>query len=345
VSARPVDVVEVCRHGRPSVLRLRRVEGRDPGPGEVRIAVRAAGVNFADVLARMGLYGPAPPPPFVPGFEVSGVVAAVGQGVDDLGPGDQVMAATRFGGYASALTLERERVLALPSGWSFAEGAGFLATYATAWHALVTLGRVGPGSRVLVHAGAGGLGTASIQLARHLGARVVATASGDKAAFCERQGAHRGIDYRRADWPAEARRASDGSGFDVVLDSVLGPTLKPSLRLLRPSGHLVLVGAASFTPRARRNWLVLGWKWLRRPLLDPLRLIPSNRTVSGFNLLLLWQERDYMARLGAALVDLAATGAVRPVLDRSFPLAEAGAAHEHLQRRLSRGKVVLTVPA
>lgn len=335
-------VVEITRYGPPDVLRVREVAAAEPGPSEVAIAVHAAGVNFADVMGRLGLYDPAPPPPYVPGFEVAGTIAALGPGVEGWSVGDRVIGGTRFGGYATRIVTHVERVMPLPDGWSFVAGAGLLATYATAHHALVTLGRVSPGARVLIHAGAGGLGTACIQLAVHLGARVVATAGGaDKAAFCETHGAHAGIDYKRRDWPQRARDAADDRGFDVIVDSVIGPTFKHSYDLLKPMGHLVLCGAASFTPRRRRNYLVLAAKWLALPRINLIDLIPSNRTVSGFNLLLLWDEPGYMTSLGEALTELALSGAFKPVIDREWPLSAAHEAHAYMQARRTRGKLVL----
>ena len=304
--------------------------------------MRAAGVNFADILGRTGLYAPAPPPPYVPGFEVAGVVLECGAEVVALSPGSAVIAGSRFGGYASELVAQAARVLPLPAGWRFAEGAGFFATYATAWHALVTLGRVGSGARVLVLAGAGGLGIAAIQLAHHLGARVVACAGGpDKARFCEQQGADAGVDYLVPNWPEAALAAAHAPGFDLILDSVMGRDFWAWRQLLRLRGHLVLCGAASFTPRRARNWLVLGWKWLRRPRLDLLDFVSSCRTISGFNLLLLLEEAEYVAELGRALGALAASSALRPVIDRSFRFSQAAEAHAYVQGRRTRGKVVL----
>jgi len=336
--------VEILRYGPPDVLRVREFWPSPPGPSEVAVDTRAIGVNFADVIGRLGLYGPAPPAPYVPGFEVAGTVVAVGEGVTAVAVGDAVIAGARFGGYATHVVTPERLVMALPSGWSFEEGAGYFATYGTAYHALVTLGRLAKASVVLIHAAAGGLGTAATQLARHIGARVIGTAGGaGKARFCQEQGADRGIDYTRSDWPRRAREASGGGGFDLVLDSVLGPTFRHSLELLAPMGHLILCGAASFTPRRRRNRLVLLWKWLRLPRIDPLSFIPTNRTVSGFNLLLLLEREAVMRALASALAGLATSGAVRPVIDRVLPLEQAAEAHRHLQQRKSRGKVVLTI--
>lgn len=336
----------ITRYGGPEVLQPVVKPLRAPGPGEVRIRARACGLNFADVFCRLGLYEAAPPPPFACGFEAAGEVDAVGEGVTKVQVGDRVVGCTRFGGYASAIWSPERLVLKIPEGVSFEQAAGFPAVYATAHHALVRLGHVEAGQTVLIHAAAGGVGMAAIQLAQNRGARVLATCGGPrKVELVKSWGVENVLDYLKHDFEPWVRVCTGGRGVDLVLDSVGGESFKKGYRLLAPMGHLVMFGMAGFTPTGpRANYLALALEWLRQPRFSPLQMLPDNKTVSGFNLVYMF-EHDEMTR--KMLPDLAAewfSGRLHVHVDRTFPLAEAGAAQEYLRRRTSVGKVILTVP-
>lgn len=340
-----LKAMAIARHGGPEVLTPVPAPDRPPGPGEVRIRARAAGLNFADVFARMGLYEAAPPPPFVPGFEAAGTVDAVGEGVTTLSAGDRVVGCTRFGGYSQLIHAQERFALKIPDGVSFEEAAGFPAVYATAHHALFRLGRLEPEMTVLIHAAAGGVGMAAIQLARERGARVLATCGGArKVAVVRSWGVGDALDYSAHDFEPWVRERTGGRGVDLVLDSVGGESFKKSYRLLAPIGHLVMFGMAGFCPTSPRpSWWRLALEWLRQPRFSPLAMLPENRTVSGFNLVYMFEEDSITRRM---LPDLTArwhAGTLPVHVDRTFPLEDAGAAQEYLRRRESVGKVVLTM--
>ena len=293
--------------GGPEQLQLEEVPDPEPREGEVVVRVRAAGINFADVLVRQGRYPQPPELPTVPGSEVAGEV-----------DGRRVMALPRGGGYAEAIAVDEQLVVPLPDGASFEEGAGFLLTFLTAWIPLTRQVRVGPESVVLVHAGSGGVGSAAIQVAKHLGARVAATASTDeKRRVAGEQGADEVFGY---DEFADEVRA------DVVFDPVGGDVFTQSFGVLRPLGTVVAIGFAG------------GW-W--EPM-DPAPLVGRNVGVQGFYLGRLMRHKPELVREAIdELLELWSSGAVKPLVGATFPLGEAGAAHELIESRKHVGKVVL----
>jgi NADPH:quinone reductase-like Zn-dependent oxidoreductase len=302
----------------------------------VRIAVAAAGVTFSDLLARVGMYPDAPPLPAVTGYEVAGSVAEVGAGVDDLAPGDRVMAATRFGGQAEEAVASRGDVVALPDGLSFAQGAAIPVNYATAWAALFQFGGLRPGERVLVHAAAGGVGIAAVQLAHHATAEVWGTASPAKHAAVRAQGADHAVDYTARGWDRGL------PGFDVVLDAIGGASVQRSYRLLRPGGRLVAYGASSVLHGGRRDLRRAAGPALRMVRgFSVLRQIGDSKSVIGLNMLRLWDDRGTLDPWVAPLQDLLERGAIRPVVAAEVPFARAADAHRMLGERRNVGKVVL----
>ena len=348
---------EVWRIGRAGALdRLRRQTETlaEPGRGEARVAVHAVGLNFADLFACLGLYSATPAGPFVPGLEFAGVVETLGppaaDGTPHYGPrpGDRVIGLTRFGAYATALNLDLRYLTPIPPGWSFAEAAAFPVQALTAWYALIELGAVESGDAALVHSAAGGVGLNALAILAGKDARVVATVghpakrdflvahSGlapEQVIVRERRGFGRQLD--------RALAAQGLDGFDLVLDAVAGPFFRPAYDRLRPEGRIVLYGAADLMPRrARPNYLRLAFRYLRRPRIDPLRMIAENRSVMGFNLIWLWEQAD---RLPRAYDQLATLFARPPFVGRRFAFADAPSALRYLQSGESIGKVVLEV--
>ena len=237
--------------GGPEVLQVRELPDPAVGPGEVRIAVKAAGINFADTMARVGLYPDAPKPPCVLGYEVAGEVESVGEGVTSHKAGDRVVAGTRFGGQAELVTVPEAQALPLPERLSFEQGAAFPVNYGTAYAALVVMGGLSEGERVLIHAAAGGVGISATQIARNVGAEIFGTASPAKHDAIRAQGVEHAIDYRNQDFEAEVMRITGGEGVDLVIDA-LGPTsFRKDYRLLRPGGRLVMYGLSEATERRR----------------------------------------------------------------------------------------------
>jgi len=342
-----VRAVVVPRKGPPEVLRVE--ERPDPAPqrGDVRIAVEAAGLNFADLLARIGVYRDAPPLPTVLGYEVAGTVDALGDGVTDLHVGDRVMAATRFGGQAELAVAARADVLSIPDGVSMPEAAAIPVSYGTAYAALVLMAGVRPGLRVLIHSAAGGAGTAATQIASHFGAVVIGTASATKHDQCRANGAQHVIDYHDSDVGAEVRRITGGEGVDIVLNALGPSTWRRDWRLLRPGGRIVAYGASQVQTGDKLN-LRAGVATLARfpfasvPWWKGPRVLNENRGFFGLNLKAWWDQEGTLTRIIEPLLELMAQGAIRPVVDTTFAFDRAADAHRRLMSRQSVGKVILT---
>ena len=331
----------IPRHGGADVFEAREAPDPMPGPGEIRIRVRAAGINFADILARIGLYPDAPKPPVVVGYEVAGVVDVVGQGVIRPHEGDRVVALTRFGGYADCVVVHASQAYHFPDRLSDAEAAAVPVTYLTAAIALYRMAALTAGETVLVHNAGGGLGIAATQLARLRRATVIGTASAGKHDALRSFGVEHAIDYRHADVEAEVRRVTKGRGVDVILDPIGGSSFGASYRMLAPLGRLVMLGISSMSDEKRNAWRVLR-SWWGMKAFDPLSLINRNRGVFGLNVGHLWDEgRQLQALMELMMTELGA-GRLEPIVARTFPLERVADAHRFIQNRSNIGKVVLT---
>ncbi len=334
--------VFITRRGGPEVLEVREVPDPVPGPGQVRIDVRAAGLNFADVMARMGLYPDAPKIPAVVGFEVAGEVDAVGAGVTAPAPGARVLAGVRFGGHAGKVVVPADHAIPMPVEMTFEQGAALSVNYLTAYHSLFRIGRLSRGQAVLVHRAAGGVGIAALQLCRTVpGVTVFGTASAAKHAVLREEGCQHPIDYRNRDYEAEVRQLTGGRGVDLVLDALGGADWKKGYRLLRPGGMLVTYGFANLATGPRRSLLVAARQLLSVPRFSPITLMEDNRGVAGVNLGHLWDEPEMLKAHLEALLGLFREGKIRPRVDSTFRFEEAGRAHQRLQGRESVGKVLL----
>ena len=329
------------KHGAPEDAL--RVEDRpDPhtGPGQVRVRVHAAGVNFADVVARVGLYPDAPKPPTVMGYEVAGEVDAVGEGAGGFQPGQRVIAATRFKGFAELATANAADVLPLPEAMSFEEGAAVPVNYGTAYAAAVLMAAVRPGERALVHGAAGGVGTALVQLLRDRGAEMIGTASAAKHDAVRAQGCHDTIDYHTQDVKTEVDRITGGKGVDVVFDAT--GEFRTDYRLLRPGGRLVMYGLSNVVTGDKRNVVKALREVATIPRFNAIKLMNDNRAVMGLNLLHWWDEAGSLEQMTRPLVELMDRGVIRPVVSESFSFDRAPEAHRFIQDRKNVGKVVLT---
>lgn len=332
--------------GGPEVLQVQERSDPAVGPGEVRIAVRAAGINFADTLARVGLYPDAPKTPCVLGYEVAGEVETVGEGVSDHKVGDRVMAGTRFGGQAELVTVPAAQVLPLPDRLSFEQGAAFPVNYGTAYAALTMMGGMRQGDRVLIHAAGGGVGISATQLARNAGAEIFGTASPGKHEAIHAQGVEHAIDYRSQDFEAEVMRITNGEGVDLIIDA-LGPTsFRKDYRLLRPGGRLVMYGLSENSDAGVRNIPATLKSLAKMPLATmpwwkSLMLMNENKGVFGLNMLSWWDREGNLDRVTAPLMADLEAGRLEPVVAEAFPFEQAGEAHEFIAQRRNVGKVVL----
>jgi NADPH:quinone reductase-like Zn-dependent oxidoreductase len=328
--------VVITGHG--GVDKLRGDERPDPvcGPGEVRIEVAAAGVNFADVMARQGLYPDAPKPPCVVGYEVAGTIAEVGDGVDQVVVGDRVFAGTTFGGYAEQVVVPAGQAVPLAETLSFEQAAAIPVNYATAWAALMTYANLQSGERVLIHAAAGGVGIAATQVARRRGAEVWGTASPHKHDAIREFGVEHPLDYTRDGWER------DLEPFDVIMDAIGGRSHKRSYDMLRAGGRLVAFGASSVVTGEKRNVLKAAPQALAMLRgFNLMEQMQSSKTVIGLNLLTLWKDRGSIDAWLDPLQDMLADGTLQPVVSEAVPFDRAADAHRAIEERRNVGKVVL----
>ncbi len=321
----------LCKaYGPPEGLAWEEVEPPALDDGGVRIRVRAAGVNFPDLLIIEGKYQFRPDMPFAPGAEVAGEVIEVGAGVTRFAPGDRVIGMTRWNGYAEEAVVPEERCLGLPAGMSFEIGAGFPMTYGTSFHALVQRGRLRAGETLLVHGASGGVGTAAVEIGGCLGARVIASGGSDDKlrAVAERYGVADVVNYRTDPaWKDRVKALTGGAGADVIYDPVGGEVFEQSLRCINWDGRLLVVGfAGGAIPGVRANLVLLkgcqivGVFWGAFVRRDPA----ANR--ANFDQLFAWFDE----------------GRLRPLVSRTLPLERAPEALRMLQRREVVGKIVLT---
>lgn len=329
------DVLQVQERPDPTV-----------GPGEVRIAVKAAGINFADTMARVGLYPDAPKPPCVLGYEVAGEIESVGEGVTDREVGERVVAGTRFNGQAELVTVPAEQALPLPDELSFEQGAAFPVNYGTAYAALIMMGSLREGDRVLIHAAAGGVGISATQIARNAGAEIFGTASASKHEAIKAQGVDHPIDYRTLDFEAEVMRITEGEGVDLVIDA-LGPTsFRKDYRLLRPGGRLVMYGLSENSKEGKRSIPVTlkslaAMPTATMPWWKSLMVMNENKGVFGLNMLKWWDTEGNLDRVVEPLMSDLEAGRLQPVVAKAFPFEQAGDAHRFIAERRNVGKVVL----
>jgi synaptic vesicle membrane protein VAT-1 len=338
--------VVITRHGPPDALRVEERPDPPVGAGEVRVAVKAAGINFADTMARAGIYPDAPKPPCVVGYEVAGEVESVGEGVDAVKVGDRVFAGARFGGYAELVSVPAEQVQPLPADVSFEQGAAFPVNYATAYAGLVLMGGLKPSERMLIQAAAGGVGIAAIQIARNIGAEIFGTASAAKHAAIREQGVDHPIDYRTQDFAEEVRRLTGGEGVDVAFDALGPKSFRKDYGLLRAGGRLVMYGYAESESAGGRNIPALVAGLARAPFATlpwwkSLAVMNENKGVFGLNMLSWWKAEGLDRVLEPLAAELDA-GAYDPVVGGSFPFDRAADAHRFIAERKNVGKVVLT---
>ncbi len=324
-----MKTVVVQRFGGPEVLSVQEAPAPEPGKGQVRVKVHAAGLNYADIMQREGLYPNGPKPPFGAGFEVAGVVDATGPGADPWKEGNPVMGFCESG-YSEYVVAEAARLLPKPESLDFAQAAAIPCQYLTAYHALLTLGGLQEGQAVLLQAAAGGLGTLMVQISKNVGATVIGTCSTDeKCALLTELGCDHPINYGKQDFAAEVRRITCGAGCDLIVESVGADVFDKSLRCLKTRGRLITLGVAS-----------------RRPAtVNTVQLLASNLTVSGFHLMGYVNDREAMARALRDLNDWLEQGKLTIIAKHCFPLKAAAEAQQFVADRKSVGKVVLTTGA
>ena len=331
--------IQITRFGGPEVLRVVELPADPLPPHSVRIRVGAAGVNFADVQMRMGLYPEAPRPPFVPGYEVAGVITEAGAGVSHLTVGDRVLSLCRFGGYTSEIVLPASFVRKTPPLLSDAEAAAIPVAFTTAWISLMDMARIREGDRVLLPGAAGGVGTAMIQVAACAGAEVVGlVGSASKRELVLSLGAREAFTY------AEWQDAQDHQLFDVVMEPRGGADAKRSLALLSPAGRIVCYGASSLVTGFRRSIPRAALSLLGMPILTPIGLAMANQGIFGLNVLKYFDAGkgiEQLMRAVAGFLDGFERGYYRAIVGKTWKLEEASEAHRYLQSRQGSGKQII----
>jgi NADPH:quinone reductase len=323
-----MQAVRIARPGGPEVLEPVTLPVPEPRDGELLVKVAAAGVNRPDVLQRLGKYPLPPGADPLPGLEIAGEVAALGEGSTRFGIGDRVMALTHGGGYAEYCRVHESHCLPVPDGFSFAMAAAVPETFFTVHYNLFMRAGLAAGETLLVHGGSSGIGTTAIQLAAANGATVVTTAgSAEKCRFCERLGAAHAVNYREGDWAAVLRERLGGRGVDVVLDMVAGPYMQKNVELLERDGRYVIIAFLQGSTAELDLRPVLGKRLtITGSLLRPQTIEEKSAIRESL-------ERHVLPLLEA--------GAVEPVIDSTFPLAEAAKAHALMESSRHLGKIVL----
>ncbi len=302
-----------------------------------------AGLNFADVQGRVGLYPDAPKPPCVLGYEVSGEIDQLGEGVLDHRVGDRVFGLTRFGGQAELCCAPAQMISRVPEGRSLEEAAAVPVTYHTAYYMLHHAASIKAGQKLLIQQAAGGVGTAVIQLGKAAGAEMFGTASAPKHERLRAMGLTHPIDYHREDFAEVIRRIAGPRPLALALDPVGSESWRKSYELLAPGGTLLIFGFSAMVNGPKRSlWRMLGQVW-RMPRYSPLKLMADNRNVGGVNMAApdLWQDSDLSRSLMAALAELWSAGKIAPIVDRVFEAGDAPAAHRYIQEAKNFGKVLL----
>jgi NADPH:quinone reductase-like Zn-dependent oxidoreductase len=338
----------VRRYGQPEVFEVQQVADPQPKAGEALIRVKAIGINFADLLQRMGLYPGSPKPPFIPGLEIAGVVEKIVEGsrrdeTTALKPGDAVVAMPHFKAYAEWVAVPTNTVYRIPAGMPFEDAAAFPVNYLTAYHSMFTMGNLQPGDRILIHGAAGGVGIAAVQLARARGLVIFGTAGPAKQDYLRKIGVDHPIDYEKSDFVKVVRQYAP-DGIEMVMDPIGGKSLTRGQKCLGPTGRLVIYGLSDAAGSGGKRNLLRGAKaLLQSPRFHPLKLMAQNLAVIGVSLgvmdsrgALLRSELDELFRMYSA-------GKIKPVIGKTFPLDQAAAAHQYIHDRKNIGKVVLSV--
>lgn len=336
-----MKAVVTTANGDVRVMKVQERPDPQPAPAQVLVRVKAAGLNFADILARQGLYPDGPPKPCVMGYEVSGIIEAAGEGVDPAMIGQAVIAMTRFGGQAELVTVPATQAFAKPDNLSFEEAAAIPVNYLTAWALLVTMGGLKKDEAVLIHNAGGGVGLAALDIAKQIGARTFGTASAGKHDFLRARGLDHAIDYRNQDWLPVLMSLTENRGVELVIDPLGGSSWKQSYRALRATGRMGVFGISVVSASGITGKLRALKAILLMPRFNPIGLMNRNKSVFGLNLGHMWGEGDKVAGWTSEIMRGVAEGWIRPHVDRAFPFDQIADAHTYIESRKNIGKVIL----
>ena len=333
--------IVISKYGDTDVLKIQEKRDPEPLPGEVLIRVKALGINFADILARKGLYPDAPKPPCVVGYEVSGIVEAAGQGVSSSMIGQSVLALTRFNGYSDRVCVPQKNIFTIPESLDFERAAAVPVNYLTAYQLICVMGGLKKAESVLIHNAGGGVGLAALDIALHLGATTYGTSSGKKHPFLKERGLDHPIDYRNQDFLSAIMDLTGGKGVELVIDPIGGKNWKKNYKALRATGRLGMFGVSTVTESKMGRSLQFARLLTQMPWYNPLVLMNANKSVFGVNIGHMWNERNKLRGWMQDILNGIEAGWVRPHVDRTFPFEQAGEAHAYIEARKNIGKIVL----
>ncbi|TVR79697.1 MAG: zinc-binding dehydrogenase [Chitinophagaceae bacterium] len=313
----------------------------DPQKDEVQISVKAIGLNFADIFAIQGLYSATPKGIFIPGLEFSGMIHKVGKDVTDYKIGDRVMGVTRFGAYADFLNIDADYVFRLPEDWSFSEGAAFPVQAITAYYALFNLGDLRASDTVLIHSAAGGVGLLANRLAKKAGAYTIGTVSSVEKIELLKKENYDAYIVRDKNFENNLQQAIKGRELNLILECIGGEIFKTGYKLLTPMGRIVVYGAATFAQNLNSpNPLKLLWKYLNRPVLDPLKMMSENKSVMAFNLIWLYDKKAFLKSVFREVVN---QNLQQPLVGHEFEFKNMMQALELFRSGKTSGKVIVKV--
>jgi NADPH:quinone reductase-like Zn-dependent oxidoreductase len=333
--------IVTTRNGDVDVMKVEERPDPIPSAGQVLVRVNASGLNFADILARQGLYPDGPPKPCIMGYEVSGLIEAVGEGVPQSLIGRPSIAMTRFGGQAELVAVSVGQTFAKPDALSFEQAAAIPVNYLTAWALLVTMGGLSKGEAVLIHNAGGGVGLAALDIAKHIGAVTYGTASVGKHSFLKERGLDHAIDYRNQDWLPVLKDLTQGRGVELAIDPLGGASWKKTYSALRTTGRMGVFGMSTASASGIRGKLRALKAVLQTPKFHPLGLMSRNRGVFGLNLGHMWGEGEKVASWTQEIMRGVFEGWIQPHVDRAFPFDRIAEAHSYMEARKNIGKVVL----
>ncbi len=334
--------VVIKKHGSADKLEIQQSTLPPLQAGEVTVSVTAAGVNFADIMARQGLYPDAPALPMVVGYEVAGTITAVADDVERSHIGKRVFGMTRFGGYSSLLNVPVNQLFDIPAKLSFAEAAAIPVAYTTAYALVIAMGQLTSKETILIQNAGGGVGLAILDIARHIGATTIGTASSHKHEFLTQRGLDYAIDYNKCDWRKAVADITDNRGVELITDPLGGRSWRHGYKALRSTGRLGMFGISAASDSGIAGKLKLIKTAAAFPFFHPVALMNDNRSVFGVNMGHMWHETDKLRDWMAYLVDGVNAGWVRPWVDKTFSFERASAAHKYIEERKNIGKVLLT---
>lgn len=334
--------VMITKAGDVEVLKVQEFPAPSPQSHEVVISTKACGINFADILARQGLYPDAPTLPTCVGYEFSGIVSAVGASVDKSWEGKAVFGLTRFNGYADTVCVPVDQVFEKPESLSFEQAAAIPVNYLTAWQLLIVMGSLTSEDSILIQNVGGGVGLAALEIAKHIGATTYGTASPGKHNFLKDKGLDHAIDYRNKDWESELKALTGGRGVELITDPIGGNHWRKSYRALRSTGRLGMFGISAASDSSWKGKLKLLKTALQMPFFHPINLMDNNKAVFGVNMGHLWHENPKIRQWMMEILKGVSEGWINPHVDCTFSFQQAAEAHQYIEDRKNKGKVLLT---